>query len=291
MNERRNLLLARAACIALSAAAGTMAPVSLQAVAPGLWMPALTQAMADSGSGRGGDDGGGRGGDHGDGGSGSGGDDGGNSGSGGEGGDDQGSGSGSGGGSDSGEGADDSGGDEGGSDDDASGGSGHGGDTGSDHGGTSGRSSDDSGDGDGSGGDVGRAERGDDADRPSARVDLEPKTLDSILRGERVLIDDRGRVLEVEIEVEHGVRTVTVKPHGGDARRNPGPIAGLRTVEVERVPGSTVTVDPNGGIEVEVEHGAAVTKPHGSPQPHANDRSGADLSPDEELALIRSGWR
>ena len=116
-----------------------------------------------------------------------------------------------------------------------------------------------------------------------------------MLGGERVLVDDRGRVLEVEIEIEHGTRTVTVKPHGGDLKRDPAPIGGVRVVDAARTPASRVVVDPrNGALEVEIEHGVVTTKPHGGGPPAAIREPvqvGRDLTPAEEATLIQGGWR
>jgi hypothetical protein len=57
------------------------------------------------------------------------------------------------------------------------------------------------------------------------------------------------------------VRAVTVKPHGGDARRNPGPVEGVRSVPTDTVPGGQVTVGRQGGLEVEVEPSTAWSRP------------------------------
>ena len=176
--------------------------------------------------------------------------------------------------------------------DDGGGSSGHGGS--GDDGGSSGHG----GSGD-DGGSVGSGRHGSDdgdrgRDRPSARVDLSNRDVESVLRGERVLIDDLGRVLEVEVEVEHGVRTVTVKPHRGDAARIPGPIEKVHAVDAGSSPGRQVVVDQRGEIEVEIEHGVATTKPHGSartPSNQAAPQAGAYLSPAEEATMIQDGWR
>ena len=62
------------------------------------------------------------------------------------------------------------------------------------------------------------------AARPEIVVNLSQSDLTAVLNGSKILVDNLGRVLEVEIELEHGVTTVIAKPHGGDAQRNPGPI-------------------------------------------------------------------
>jgi hypothetical protein len=72
--------------------------------------------------------------------------------------------------------------------------------------------------------------RGGRADRPEITISLTDAQLASIQGGSKVLVDNLGRLLEVEIEFEHGVRTISVKPHGGDARRNPGPIKSVNIV-------------------------------------------------------------
>jgi len=70
----------------------------------------------------------------------------------------------------------------------------------------------------------GRAARG---DRPEVDLNVSDENLQGLLNGSLVAVDNLGRVLEVEVEREHGVRAVTVKPHGGDFRRNPGPITNV----------------------------------------------------------------
>jgi hypothetical protein len=124
-------------------------------------------------------------------------------------------------------GSDDSGGDDhGGSSHDSSGSnSGHG------------RGSDDSGaddnGGDRHGGrsaaagtdDNGRRGRDNDgSDRPRVTLSVSATSLQGLLNGSLIAVDQLGRRLEVEVENEHGVQTVEVKPHRSDAIRNPGPI-------------------------------------------------------------------
>lgn len=65
------------------------------------------------------------------------------------------------------------------------------------------------------------------ADRDEVPLDVSEDNLRGLRDGSLVAVDNLGRVLEVEIEFEQGVRVVTVKPHGGDARRNPGPITSV----------------------------------------------------------------
>jgi hypothetical protein len=138
-----------------------------------------------------------------------GGDDGGDSGSGG----DDGGNSGSGGGDDS-----------GGEDGDSSG-PGSGDDSGDDSD-NSGRGSDDDHDDSGDDSSSGRSS----GDRPEVEVTLTAEQLAGVQAGTLKLVDNLGRVLELEIETEHGVTTVSAKPHGGDSRRNPGPITAINIV-------------------------------------------------------------
>ena len=127
--------------------------------------------------------------------------------------------------------------------------------------------------------------RGSDDRRPEAVVDLGEDDLAGVLNGRRTLLDDRGRVLEVEIEIEDGRRVVTVKPHGGAARRNPGPISAVRAV------------DAQSGAVRDVRVGAAAAG--AAPTARATVRSGDDdprqlgddLSRSEEESLIQRGWR
>ena len=74
-------------------------------------------------------------------------------------------------------------------------------------------------------------EENQDSIRPEIALDLSAADLNDVMAGRKILVDDLGRVLEVEIELEHGIRTVTAKPHGGDSRRNPGPITSFELVD------------------------------------------------------------
>lgn len=78
-------------------------------------------------------------------------------------------------------------------------------------------------------------------DRPEVQVSLSPEQIQAILGGQSKLVDNLGRTLELEIEIENGVTTYSAKPHGGDARRNPGPISNVSVVPSARMPvnGST----------------------------------------------------
>ena len=278
-----SLMTMHVAALMLTAAFTVALPVTLDRPDPGAWPMTWKMAYArdgggdDRGGGGGDDRGGGGGDDRGGGGSGSD-DHGGNQGNGG-GSDDRGGGQGGGGGDDnSGPGSGDRGGDDS---------SGPGSD---DHGG--GRGSDDSRQADDRGsnptGSVdrddrrGRSGRNGADDRPAATVRLSDDELADVLRGERVLVDDRGRELEVDIELEQGRRTVTVKPHGGDARRNPGPIKSVRVVATPPRATHEVQGSPRGAVD---DRGAKSGPTDGLAQ------VGDDLSPQEESELIGRGWR
>ncbi len=66
-----------------------------------------------------------------------------------------------------------------------------------------------------------------DNDRDEATLNVSEDSLRGLRDGSLIAVDNLGRVLEVEVEFEHGQRVVMVKPHGGDARRNPGPITSV----------------------------------------------------------------
>lgn len=67
-------------------------------------------------------------------------------------------------------------------------------------------------------------------DRDEVTLSVSEDSLRGLRDGSLVAVDNLGRALEVEVEFEHGQRVVTVKPHGGDARRNPGPITSVSIV-------------------------------------------------------------
>ncbi|MDM9626995.1 hypothetical protein QTL95_13895 [Rhizobium sp. S152] len=69
-----------------------------------------------------------------------------------------------------------------------------------------------------------RGRNGDRAARPEVTLTVSDTSLRGLLDGSLVAKDQLGRVLEIEVEREHGVRVVTAKIHGSDARRIPGAI-------------------------------------------------------------------
>ncbi|TCL74920.1 hypothetical protein [Rhizobium sp. BK251] len=73
-----------------------------------------------------------------------------------------------------------------------------------------------------------RRPRNDDrAERPRTTLDVSQDRLDGLLNGSLVATDQLGRRLEIEVEFEHGTRTVEAKVHRSDAIRNPGPIGSI----------------------------------------------------------------
>jgi hypothetical protein len=123
---------------------------------------------------------------------------------------------------------------------------------------------------------------------------MSDEDLARVLRGERTLVDDRGRVLEVEIEVEGGRRTVSVKPDGSDAQRNPGPIGAVEAVDSRGKVVREVVID-RAARAANVRPGAVGQRGSRAVLRHLDDNDlgqiGDDLSPGEEEALIRGGWR
>lgn len=71
--------------------------------------------------------------------------------------------------------------------------------------------------------------RGDD-NRPEVTLSVSEESLSGLLDGSLAAVDQLGRRLEVEIELEHGSRTVVAHPHRGDFTRNPGGITAVNIV-------------------------------------------------------------
>lgn len=71
--------------------------------------------------------------------------------------------------------------------------------------------------------------RGDD-NRPEVTLSVSEESLTGLLDGSLAAVDQLGRRLEVEIELEHGTRTVVAHPHRGDFARNPGGITAVNIV-------------------------------------------------------------
>lgn len=133
----------------------------------------------------------------------------------------------------SGHGSDDSGSDDKGSSDD-SGSDDKGGDDSSDDDGSDDKGGDDKGgasDDDtaaaGSGTQESRRDDRPGRNRDEVTLSVSNESLQGLLNGSLIAVDNLGRVLEVEVEMEHGVQTVKVKPHRSDARRIPGAVTGV----------------------------------------------------------------
>lgn len=60
--------------------------------------------------------------------------------------------------------------------------------------------------------------------RPEATLTVSSTQLQGLLDGSLVAVDQLGRRLEVEVELEHGVRTVKAQVHRSDAVSKPGKI-------------------------------------------------------------------
>jgi hypothetical protein len=74
------------------------------------------------------------------------------------------------------------------------------------------------------------------ADRPRIDISVDAATRAGLLNGSLVAVDNLGRALEVEADVRNGQAVLTAKPHGGDAKRNPGPIASFNIVPAAQAP-------------------------------------------------------
>ncbi|QFY62079.1 hypothetical protein FZ934_17765 [Rhizobium grahamii] len=119
-------------------------------------------------------------------------------------------------------GSDDHGGRSGGHDDDGN----------DDHGGRRGdRASDDGAShdvGDDNPGNHGGRRNRDRSDRPQTVLTVSDASLRGLLNGSLVARDQLGRLLEVEVEREHGARIIKAQVHRSDARRNPGAITSVQ---------------------------------------------------------------
>lgn len=169
------------------------------------------------------------------------------------------------GGDSSGSGSGDSDSDSGGSSSSSGGNSGSSGDSGGDDSGNDGGSGDDDGtpdqgsgnddDGDDDSNDDSNDDRNDDskaakkaekaakkaarnAARPTVTITLTDDSLANVQNGTHVVVDQLGRQLEITVRTVNGQKVISAKPHGGAAKRNPGPITNIDVVPVTSVPGN-----------------------------------------------------
>jgi hypothetical protein len=73
----------------------------------------------------------------------------------------------------------------------------------------------------------GRGDRGR-SDRPQTVLKVSDSSLRGLLNGSLVARDQLGRLLEIEVEREHGTRVIKAQVHRSDARRNPGAITSVQ---------------------------------------------------------------
>lgn len=78
---------------------------------------------------------------------------------------------------------------------------------------------------------------GREAARPTATITLSDESLANVRSGTHVVVDQLGRQLEITVRTVNGQTVISAKPHGGAAKRNPGPITTIDVVEVSSVPG------------------------------------------------------
>ena len=73
--------------------------------------------------------------------------------------------------------------------------------------------------------------------RPTATITLTPTNLANVQAGTHVVVDQLGRQLEMRVVMVNGQQVIRAKPHGGDAKRKPGPINTIRVVPISTVGG------------------------------------------------------
>ena len=130
---------------------------------------------------------------------------------------------------------------------DDSSGSGHGDDNSGDDSGDGNSGSDDDDDSDddsgsdNSSGDSGGKQsssdsKADKVSRPTVIITLTPANLAGVQNGSLAVVDNLGRVLEIELDRVNGAQVIKAKPHGGDAKRNPGPVTSFSIVPIAQAP-------------------------------------------------------
>jgi hypothetical protein len=136
--------------------------------------------------------------------------------------------------------------------------------------------------------------------QPRIELSLTGDELNALVAGKKVLIDNLGRVLELEVEEDDGRREVIAKPQGDAASARPGAITSVRAVDLGKDAfGRELLLDPDGHLlELQAESTpAAAAGPRGSgrgeSRPLVEDlvQVGDDLSPEEEAGMIERGWK
>jgi hypothetical protein len=74
------------------------------------------------------------------------------------------------------------------------------------------------------------------AERARIQISVDAATRAGLLNGTLVAVDDLGHPLEVEVEDRNGKSVLIAKPHGGDAKRKPGPISSFKVVPASQAP-------------------------------------------------------
>lgn len=85
------------------------------------------------------------------------------------------------------------------------------------------------------------------AARPTATITLSAASLANVRAGSHVVVDQLGRQLEIRVLMQNGQQVIRAKPHGGDARRNPGPITTISVVPVSAFGGGNDDGTPDQG--------------------------------------------
>lgn len=65
---------------------------------------------------------------------------------------------------------------------------------------------------------------------PRVQLQMSAADLDGLRNGSLKAVDNLGRVLEIEVETEHGATKIVAQPDGDDANRIPGAITSVKIV-------------------------------------------------------------
>lgn len=68
------------------------------------------------------------------------------------------------------------------------------------------------------------------SDTPRVQLQVHGANRQGLLDGSLKAVDNLGRVLEIEVETEHGTSKIIATPHGDDASRTPGEIKSVKLV-------------------------------------------------------------